>query len=52
MKTVKQTIETCSVDELLDQFAGTPWYETDDSIQALSDAVDNGLIGTLPFVMP
>lgn len=46
---VKQTIETCSVDELLDQFAGTPWYETDDSIQALSDAVDNGLIGTLPL---
>lgn len=48
-ETVKQTIETCSVDELLDQFAGTPWYETDDSIQALSDAVDNGLIGTLPL---
>ena len=46
---VKRTIETCSVDELLDQFAGTPWYETDDSIQALSDAVDNGLIGTLPL---
>lgn len=46
---VKRTIETCSVDELLDQFAGTPWYETDDSIQALSDVVDNGLIGTLPL---
>lgn len=48
-KAVKQTIETCSVDELLDQFAETPWYETDDSIQTLSDATDNGLIDILPL---
>ena len=48
-KAVKQTIETCSVDELLDQFAETPWYETDDSIQTLSDVTDNGLIDILPL---
>lgn len=35
--------------ELLDQFAETPWYETDDSIQTLSDATDNGLIDILPL---
>ena len=46
---VKQMIEVCTEDELLDQFADTPWYETDDSIQTLAEATENGLIDDLPL---
>ena len=42
-------IEVCTEDELLDQFADTPWYETDDSIQTLAEATENGLIDDLPL---
>jgi hypothetical protein len=44
-----QTIDTNDEDGLLDVFAETPWYETDDSIRSLSEAVERGFIDSLPL---
>lgn len=46
---IKQTIEANDEKDLLDVFADSPWYETDESIQSLSEAVERGLIDSLPL---
>lgn len=47
--TVKLIIDSCAEEELLDEFATSPWYETDDSINTLSETVEKRLIDTLPL---
>lgn len=46
---IKHTIETNDGNGLLDLFTTTPWYETDDSIRSLSEAVERGFIDSLPL---
>lgn len=46
---VIQTLDANDEEGLLDLFAETPWYETDDSIRSLSEAVERGFIDSLPL---
>lgn len=46
---IKQTLETNDEKALLDVFADSPWYETDESIRSLSEAVERGFIDSLPL---
>lgn len=45
---IKEKIETCTEKELLDEFTMSPWYETNESIKALSKKVPGGFMDTLP----
>lgn len=46
---ITQTLDTNDEDGLLDVFVESPWYETDESIQTLSEAVERGFIDFLPL---
>lgn len=46
---IGQTIESNSEESLLQEFISSPWYETDDSIRSLSEAVERGFIDSLPL---
>lgn len=48
---IEQTIESNSEESLLHEFINSPWYETDDSIRSLSEAVDMGFIDLLPLAI-
>ncbi|WP_270561529.1 DUF4209 domain-containing protein [Bacteroides cellulosilyticus] len=48
-KAIEQTINTNNEKGLLDVFANSPWYETDESIRSLSETVERGLIDSLPL---
>ncbi len=48
---IKQTIESNSEESLLHEFTESPWYETDDSIRSLSEAVERGFIDSLPLAI-
>lgn len=48
-KAIEQTINTNDEQGLLDVFANSPWYETDESIRSLSETVERGLIDSLPL---
>lgn len=46
---IEQTIESNNEESLLQEFVNSPWYETDDSIRSLSEAVERGFIDSLPL---
>lgn len=46
---IKEKIETCTEKELLDEFAMSPWYETNESIKALSEKAQRGFMDTIPI---
>lgn len=48
---IEQTIESNSEESLLHEFINSPWYETDDSIRSLSEAVEKGFIDSLPLAI-
>lgn len=48
---IEQTIESNSEEGLLHEFINSPWYETDDSIRSLSEAVEKGFIDSLPLAI-
>ncbi|MFV0468353.1 MAG: DUF4209 domain-containing protein [Dysgonomonas sp.] len=48
---IEQTIESNSEESLLHEFINSPWYETDDSIRSLSEAVERGFIDSLPLAI-
>lgn len=45
----EQIIESNDEEGLLDVFAESPWYETDKSIETLSETVERGFIDSLPL---
>lgn len=46
---IEQTINTNDEKGILDVFANSPWYETDESIRSLSETVERGLIDSIPL---
>ena len=48
---IEQTIESNSEESLLHEFIDSTWYETDDSIRSLSEAVERGFIDSLPLAI-
>lgn len=46
---IERTINTNDEKGLLDVFANSPWYETDESIRSLSEMVERGFIDSLPL---